>query len=117
MIAEHNPELANACASSHEPKSHHGHAGYFNRGRREYHAPPTHQRPSGRHGSGKLIGIVSEGDFLRREEIGTQRKRSRWLSFIVGPGRSASEFVHAQGRKIGEVMTPEPLIVSEETPL
>lgn len=26
---------------------------------------------------GKLVGIVSEGDFLRRSEIGTQRRRPR----------------------------------------
>lgn len=25
----------------------------------------------------KLIGIISEGDFIRRKEIGTQRKRGR----------------------------------------
>lgn len=67
--------------------------------------------------AGKLVGIASEGDFLRRGEIGTQKKRGRWLSFIVGPGRSASEFVHSQGRKIGEVMTSEPLTVTEETSL
>jgi len=35
---------------------------------------------------GKLIGIVSEGDFIRRAEIGTQRKRDRWLSFLAGSG-------------------------------
>ena len=29
---------------------------------------------------GKLVGIISEGDFIRRSEIGTQRKRGRWLS-------------------------------------
>lgn len=67
--------------------------------------------------AGKLVGIVSEGDFLRRGEIGTQKKRGRWLSFLVGPGRSAADFVHAQGRKVGEVMTHEPLTVTEETPL
>ena len=27
--------------------------------------------------AGKLVGIVSEGDFLRRFEIGTQHKRDR----------------------------------------
>ena len=27
--------------------------------------------------AGKLVGIVSEGDFIRRSEIGTQRKRGR----------------------------------------
>lgn len=67
--------------------------------------------------TGKLVGIVSEGDFLRRGEIGTQKKRGRWLSFLVGPGRSAADFVHAQGRRVGEVMTHEPLTVTEETPL
>lgn len=67
--------------------------------------------------SGKLIGIVSEGDFLRRSEIGTQRKRPRWLQYFVGPNHAASEFVHASGRKVGEVMTHEPLVITEETPL
>jgi len=66
---------------------------------------------------GKLVGIVSEGDFLRRSEIGTGRKRGRWLSFILGPGKAASEFVHEHGRKVSEVMTPSPLTIAEETPL
>ena len=29
--------------------------------------------------AGKLVGIVSEGDFIRRSEIGTGRTRGRWL--------------------------------------
>jgi CBS-domain-containing membrane protein len=57
--------------------------------------------------NGKLVGIVSEGDFIRRSEIGTQRKRGRWLEVLFGPGLAASKFVHEQGRKIGEIMTPE----------
>ena len=40
---------------------------------------------------GSLVGIVTEGDFLRRGELGTQRKRPRWLEFLVGPGRLAEE--------------------------
>ncbi|WJR80187.1 CBS domain-containing protein [Bradyrhizobium sp. NP1] len=67
--------------------------------------------------TGKLVGIVTEGDFLRRAEIGTQRKRPRWLQFFVGPSRAASEFVHASGRKVEEVMTGEPLTVTEQTSL
>src|ERR1700732_190459 len=66
---------------------------------------------------GKLAGIVSEGDFLRRSEIGTQRKRPRWLQFFVGPNRAATEFVHASGRKVEEVMTRNPLVVAEDAPL
>jgi CBS domain-containing protein len=67
--------------------------------------------------AGKLVGIVSQGDFLRRAEIGTQRKRGRWLKFLVGPGRAASDFVHERGRKIGEIMTPDPYTVTEDATL
>jgi CBS domain-containing protein len=67
--------------------------------------------------NGKLVGIVSEGDFIHRAEIGTQRKRGRWLSFLLGPGSAATDFVHEQGRKVGEVMTHDPFTVTEDTPL
>jgi CBS domain-containing protein len=67
--------------------------------------------------TGKLVGVVSEGDFIRRSEIGTQRKRGRWLRFILGPGKSASDFVHEHGRKVSEVMTPAPLTITEDTAL
>ena len=30
---------------------------------------------------GHLVGIVTEGDFLRRSETGTQRQRPRWLEY------------------------------------
>lgn len=67
--------------------------------------------------AGKLVGIVSEGDFLRRSEIGTQRRRGRWLRCIFGPGSNAGDFVSEHGRKVSEVMTPEPFTVPEEMPL
>lgn len=67
--------------------------------------------------AGELVGIVSEGDFLRRFEIGTQRRRPKWLEFLVGPGKQAADFVHERGRKIGEVMTRDPVTVGEETAL
>src|SRR6202795_2508674 len=67
--------------------------------------------------AGKLVGIVSEGDFIRRSEISTQRKRSRWLKFLLGMGEAATDFVHEHGRKISDVMTRVPLTVTEDTPL
>src|ERR1700751_5709828 len=66
---------------------------------------------------GSLVGIVTEGDFLRRDEIGTQRRRPRWLEFVIGPGRLATEYVHASGRKVSEIMTPNPRTVTPDTPL
>jgi len=67
--------------------------------------------------SGNLQGVVTEGDFLRRAETGTQRKRARWIEFLMGPGRLASEYVRASGGKVGEVMTPEVHTVTEDAPL
>ena len=65
----------------------------------------------------RIVGIITEGDFLWRAELGTQRRRSRWLEFLIGPGRLASEYVHTHGRKVSELMTPDPYTITEETPL
>ena len=67
--------------------------------------------------AGKLVGVVSEGDFIRRSEIGTQRKRSRLLRFILGPGQAATDFVHEHGCKIVEIMSHDPVTISEDTPI
>jgi len=67
--------------------------------------------------TGKLVGVVAQGDFIRRAEIGTQRKRGRWLKVLLGPGKLASDFVHERGRKVGEIMTPDPYTVTEDTTL
>ena len=40
---------------------------------------------------GQLVGMVTEGDFLRRNEIGTERRRPKWLEFLLGPGRMAED--------------------------
>jgi CBS domain-containing protein len=68
-------------------------------------------------GEGLIVGIVTEGDFLRRAETGTERKRSRWLEFLIGPGRLAAEYVQTHGRKVSEVMTPDPVTIDEDTPV
>ena len=65
---------------------------------------------------GSLVGIVTEGDLLRRTETGTQRKRSRWIEFLMG-GRLATEYVQTTGRKVNDVMTVEVRTVTEDAPL
>jgi len=67
--------------------------------------------------TGRLVGMVTEGDFLRRAETGTQRRRPRWLEFLAGPGRLAEDYVQTHGRKISEVMSFDPVTVTEETPI
>lgn len=67
--------------------------------------------------SGKLVGVLSEGDFLRRGETATQRRRSRWLEFLIGPGKIAEEYTHAHGRKVAEVMTADVKTIDESVDL
>jgi CBS domain-containing protein len=67
--------------------------------------------------AGRLVGIVSEGDFIRRSEIGTQRKRGRWLKFLLGAGAAATDYVAENGRKVSEVMTTDPITVAEDETL
>jgi CBS domain-containing protein len=66
---------------------------------------------------GILVGVLSEGDFLRRRETRTERRRSRWLEFLMGPGRIAAEYSHSHGNKVSEVMTPDVVTVDVTTPL
>jgi CBS domain-containing protein len=66
---------------------------------------------------GRLSGMITEGDFLRRAETGTQRRRPRWLEFLLGPGRLAEEYTRSHGRKVHEIMTTNAVTVTEEVPL
>lgn len=67
--------------------------------------------------TGKLVGILSEGDFLRRRETRTEHKRSRWLEFLMGPGKIAAEYSHTHGSKVSEVMTRDVYTVSDDASL
>ncbi len=67
--------------------------------------------------SGSLVGMVTEGDFLRRTEVGTERRRPRWLQFVLGPHRLADEYVHTHGRKVGDVMTKEVVSAEPDMPV
>lgn len=67
--------------------------------------------------SGKLVGIVSEGDLLRRPEIGTEKHRRRWASFFVGADEQAREFTKSHGLRVADIMTEQVTHVSESTSL
>ena len=66
---------------------------------------------------GKLVGIVTESDFLHRPETGTERKPSRWLDALLGPADAAQDYVRSHGLKVRDVMTRNPVAVPENTPL
>ena len=64
----------------------------------------------------RLVGIVTEGDLLRRSEIGTERHRARWLD-LLRSGRAAEDYMLAHARKVSEVMTDQVVAASADTPL
>ena len=46
---------------------------------------------------GRLIGIVSEGDLMRRPETDTDSGASPWLSLFAGPGVAPDRFAKVHG--------------------
>ena len=66
---------------------------------------------------GDLAGVVTEGDLLRREEIGTERHRPWWLRLLASPARQAADFFHAHGRHVRDVMTEDVITVGHDASL
>jgi CBS domain-containing protein len=66
--------------------------------------------------AGELLGIVSEGAFIRRAETGTERRGSWWLE-LLSAARTADDYVKANSRQASDVMTPGVVTVGPEAPL
>jgi len=66
---------------------------------------------------GKLVGIISESDLMRRSETGTERHRSCWLRFIAGDDTLAAEYARAHAKRVGDVMTRKVVTAHPDTPL
>lgn len=66
---------------------------------------------------GRPIGIVSEGDLLRRPEIGPALRPSWWLWSVFDPGSLAHEYAKSHGLRARDVMSRRVLTASEDMPL
>jgi CBS domain-containing protein len=67
--------------------------------------------------NGKLVGIISEGDLIRRTEAGTEAKASWWLRLLSDNETLASKFVKAHGMRVADVMSNEVITATPDTPL
>jgi len=65
----------------------------------------------------RVLGIVSEGDLIRRPEIETDHAPKRWLGLFLSDEERARDFVKSHGRKAREVMTQPAIGVAPDTPL
>lgn len=67
----------------------------------------------GRH----VVGVVSEGDLLRRAELGTEKRRGGWKTFFTGTEALAGDYVRSHGALARDVMTHDVVCVQADTPL
>jgi CBS domain-containing protein len=71
--------------------------------------------------SADLVGLISEGDLLRRAPEGTWPKawgpppRRGWAKLLMGPEEVDTEYVTQSGRKVGDIMTREVVSAAPET--
>ncbi|SOE53270.1 BON domain-containing protein [Burkholderia sp. OK233] len=66
---------------------------------------------------GHVTGMISEGDLLRRVELGTDApQRSSWLEFFSSTD-DARDYIKTHAPKVRDVMTVDVVFVSEDTPL
>ena len=65
----------------------------------------------------RLVGLVSEGDLLHREEIGTDRAKraGSWWLRLFSAEQTPAEYVKAHGRFARDVMTREVQMVAPDT--
>jgi CBS domain-containing protein len=66
---------------------------------------------------GRVIGMVSEGDLLRRVELGTEARPLRWLELLSSSDRLAADYAKSHGRKASEIMTRDVVTVDAATPI
>ncbi|HVC63173.1 MAG TPA: CBS domain-containing protein [Acetobacteraceae bacterium] len=64
-----------------------------------------------------IAGIVTEGDLLRRVELGTEPRRSHLLELVTGATPLAADYVRSHGRLASEVMTENVITVEDTTPI
>ena len=65
----------------------------------------------------RVLGIVSEGDLMRRAESGTEAHPSWWLRAFSDNRDLLKTYIKAHGKTAEQVMTRNPVTISEDTPL
>ena len=66
---------------------------------------------------GELVGLISEGDLMRRVRDGGAVRRSWWLELFSGEVWNSQEYVAQNSRHVTDVMTREVVTVNEDAPV
>jgi CBS domain-containing protein len=63
---------------------------------------------------GRLVGIISEGDFLHRVELGIEAPAKGWLQSLFGAASSSAYRARVGALQVALVMTKNPVCIEEE---
>jgi CBS-domain-containing membrane protein len=63
---------------------------------------------------GRLLGIVSEGDLLHRDELGVNPPAGNWLEEILGIEETGPARERMRALRVATIMTPDPVCVDEQ---
>ena len=66
---------------------------------------------------GRLVGLISEGDLMNREEIGTEIHHPWWIEAVTPGATLAAEFAKSHGKRVEEVMSENVITATEDTSL
>ncbi|MBX3503519.1 MAG: CBS domain-containing protein [Alphaproteobacteria bacterium] len=66
---------------------------------------------------GRLVGLISESDLMRRGELRTEKRHPWWRGLLTSDLRQASEFLRCQGRRVADVMSRDVICARASMPL
>jgi CBS domain-containing protein len=66
--------------------------------------------------AGEIVGVVTEGDLLRRAELGTEKDHG-WRKILIGAGHLAAEYIKSHGRKVEDLMTAPAVTIDPDATL
>lgn len=64
----------------------------------------------------KVLGVVSEGDLIKQVSGRHDQTPGFFQSLFADPAKMAQQYVKSHGRTAADIMTPNPLTVTEDTP-
>ena len=63
---------------------------------------------------GDIVGIISEGDLLHRDELGVKPFAGNWLEQLLGIEEEGPGRERMRSLRVGVIMTSEPICVDED---
>jgi CBS domain-containing protein len=64
----------------------------------------------------KILGVVTEGDLIKQVSGRSDESPGFFKSLFADPAKMAEQYVKSHGRTAADIMTPDPLCVTEDTP-